>query len=464
MFAGLTNTIILALAQTPIPRDLELPLPIPEADLKILLVITFLAHILFVNLMVGGSLLTVTFEIIGLSSAKYDSLARRIAQTITVNKSLAVVLGVGPLLCISLAYTIHFYSANAMTGYAWISIVPLVTLVFLLTYVHKYTWDSWTGPNKRIHIAVGLSSAILFLSIPLIFLSNINLMLFAEHWVEVKGFFSSLRVGNVFPRLFHFLAASVAVTSLFLAGWFGRKGYPLRDILPEFTRAELRRLFYRIAFYVTVAQLFFGPLLLFTLPFEGITAGMLWTILAGAAIAIVFLYILSREIPSSDDYVGRKYALIIVVLALVVVAMGTGRHLYREGSVAAHKKLIADRSDTFHSIEVATQMRLAAGLGAGDALGGGPTGESVFRNCAACHALDRVLAAPSLIEIQSIYKDDPDGIVKWAKAPGKKRPEFAPMPSFAHLGDEQLRLVADYMLTASAAANEAASASDSTQP
>jgi len=48
--------------------------------------------------------------------SRYDALAQRIGATITVNKSLAVVLGVGPLLCINLLYTLYFYSANALTG------------------------------------------------------------------------------------------------------------------------------------------------------------------------------------------------------------------------------------------------------------------------------------------------------------------------------------------------------------
>lgn len=446
MFVAILNFSILALTQTPIPRDLDLPLPIPGPDLKIILVLVFLAHILFVNLMLGGAIMSVVFEIIGLTSAKYDALAKKITRTITVNKSLAVVLGVGPLLCISLAYTTHFYSANAMTGYAWLSVIPLVITAFLLAYIHKYSWDTWTGPKKRRHIAIGMSAAIVFLCIPLIFLTNINLMLFPESWYQVKGFFSSLRVGNVFPRLFHFLAASLAVTGLFLAGWFGRKGYPVDRELPGFTHSELRRLFYRVAFYVSLAQLFFGPLLLFTLPAGGVTDTVLWLVLLGVTIVVVFLYVLSREIRSSDTGVGTKYLWVVVVLTMVVLVMGTVRHLYREASIEPHRKLIADRSETFHAIELATQMRIDAGLGAGEALGGGPTGEKIFRNCAACHALDRVLAAPSLIEIYSIYKGNPAGIVAWSKAPGKKRAEFAQMPSFAHLGDEQLLLVAEYIL------------------
>jgi len=450
----MTNYLMTALAQAPIPRDLDLPLPIPIEDLKILLVLLFLAHILFVNLMVGGSVLSVVFEIFGLTSARFDSLARRIAQTISVNKSLAVVLGVGPLLCISLAYTTHFYSANAMTGWAWLSIILLVVIAFLLVYLHKYTWDRWTNHKKHLHITVGILGAVVFLCVPIIFLTNINLMLFPDKWPEVKGFFSSLRVGNVFPRLFHFLMASVAVTSLFLSWWFERKGYPLETLMPEFQRGQLKRLLLKITYYTSLAQLFFGPLLLFTLPGAGVTGQFVAVVLAGVVLVIIFLLSLRREIFSRDGGIGKSFAWVVLTLSLVVLVMGTVRHMYREAALQGHRILIADQSAAFHAIETATQMRIAAGLGAGEALGGAPTGEKVFRNCAACHALDRVLAAPSVMEIASVYQGNPEGIVEWAKAPGRKRQEFAPMPSFAHLGDEQLSLVAEYMLEMASGADE----------
>ena len=127
--------------------------------------------------------------------------------------------------------------------------------------------------------------------------------------------------------------------------------------------------------------------------------------------------------------------------------MATGRHEYREASLETHRQQIADRSETFHAIEVAAHMRLAAGLGLGEAVTTGPTGKSVFQNCAACHALDRVLAAPPIREIQQLYSDNPAGIVKWAMNPGKKRPQFGQMPSMAQLGNEKLMLVAKYMLS-----------------
>ena len=37
-------------------------------------------------------------------------------------------------------------------------------------------------------------------------------------------------------------------------------------------------------------------------------------------------------------------------------------------------------------------------------------------------------------------------IVTWAKAPGRKRTNFAPMPAFAHLPEGDLRAAAEFML------------------
>ncbi|HWA99608.1 MAG TPA: cytochrome ubiquinol oxidase subunit I, partial [Pirellulales bacterium] len=130
-------------AVVPIPHDLPLPLPAPSALLQVGIVAFFALHIVFVNLTLGGAILTYYFERRGWKrrEQKYDTLARSIAHTITVNKSLAVVLGVGPLLVMNALYSTYFYTANALTGAAWISIIPAAITAFLLLYWHKYSWD-----------------------------------------------------------------------------------------------------------------------------------------------------------------------------------------------------------------------------------------------------------------------------------------------------------------------------------
>ena len=274
----------------PVPHDLPLPLPAPEWLLVFLLVFSFLLHILFVNLMVGGSILTLVFQIKGRWKTGYDALAHEIAKTTTVNKSLAVVLGVAPLLLINTLYTVYFYSANALTGLAWILIIPLVAIAFLITYLHKYTWEKFES-NKELHIFIGSCATIIFLSIPLIFLANVNLMLFPGAWPSIQGFLSALALPNVFPRYFHFLAASLTAASLFAVGYFKRKNFPFEEKVPNLQRSNVLKVLYSIALGATGAQFVIGPLVYVTLPSHGINWTMTITILAGVFAAIPALII-----------------------------------------------------------------------------------------------------------------------------------------------------------------------------
>lgn len=434
------------LANTPIPRDLPLPLPVPEWLLVVCLVVFFLVHILFVNLMVGGSVFVVIAEWMGLKDKRWDALAHEIAQTVTVNKSLAVVMGIGPLLCINLLYTMQWYSANALTGHAWLLIVPLVIVAFLLTYLHKYTWDTWNnGGKKTLHQLIGITAMLLFFFIPLIFLSNVNLMLFPSEWEKVRGFFSSLSIGNVLPRYLHFMAASIAMTGLFLAGWFGRKNADLSH-LDDFTRPELRRLFYKVCAYVTLGQFALGPLLLFTLPSVGITTQVYLIIFSGAAVGLLTVWVLFGELKRDDTRIGSRYWLIVALFSIVVLGMGSGRHVYREAALAGHKAAIKDRTERYAAALADFNKNLAAAP-----VPAWQTAEQLFMNCAACHAPNVKLVGPPLTEIAQIYAGNPEGIVAWAKAPGKKRPELPQMPPFAHLGDPSLRRIAELMLEKGAA-------------
>lgn len=432
------------MVNTPIPRDIPLPLPADSVLLQTLLVLLFLWHILFVNLMVGGSLLTLAFQVIGRRRREFDALAKEIAATVTVNKSLAVVLGVGPLLAINVLYTVHFYSANALTGAAWISIVPLVTVAFLVTYLHKYTWGRLP---ERWHLALGALGAALFLFIPLIFLANINLMLFPSRWPQVHGFASAFALPNAGPRYWHFLTASIAVSGLFLLVYFLRASYPVEAKLPGFTRARLRRLFYGIALGATCAQLFFGLLVLVTLPKIGLSTSLYVVIGIGVTFAMAAAVLMGREVAQPAARALPRGVAIFALITLTAFAMGYGRHLYRENALREHRLLIAAHTADLGWTSAAAQWREATGQG----LAAVPLGQKIFEGtCAACHAKDRVLVGPSLQEIAGIYAGNPQGIVTWAANPGKKRPTFQQMPAFK-LGDEKLKAVADYMLELGAA-------------
>lgn len=433
----------------PVPHDLPLPLPVSRALLQILIVVFFLLHIFFVNLMVGGSIMTLIFELLGLKDKKYDRLAQLTAKTITVNKSMAVVLGVGPLLAMNLLYTVYFYTANALTGQAWAMIIPLTISAFLLTYAHKYSWE-YLANNKGIHLTIGLMAVWLFLFIPLIFLANANLMLYPERWSEIRGFFSALLIPNVIPRYFHFILACLAITNLFLIWWLGRAEQKEELEAAGLTQSQLRRICYGATFAVTALQFLAGPLLYFTLPAHGVTSRVTMVILLGVASGAYVLRLLWCELLSDDSQLGRHFRHIVLLLSFTVLAMGTGRHFFREDTLKDHRDLIAAKT-----LEYEQQVAAAKKLGP-LVTSGGSAGETVYKTvCIACHQPNGQGlpgAFPPLAGSEWVQASKPDRIIRIVLN-GLEGPihvkgmtyAAAPMPAQRDvLSDEQIAAVLTY--------------------
>ena len=433
------------LLQMPIPRDIPLPLPLPEWLLVIILIVSFLLHILFINLMVGSTLLTFWYQIKGLKSKDYDKLAREIATTITVNKSMAVVLGVAPLLSINVLYTFYFYSSNAITGNMWISIVPWVAVSFLIVYLHKYTWDKLEN-NKMLHIGILSFALVSFLLIPFIFLTNINLMLFPEKWVDIYGFVDALILPNVFTRYLHFITASLAITGLFLAVYFGRKSFKFNFKFEFLNKELIKKQMITLMLLGTGIQFIFGPLLFLTLPSKGISWNLFWVILAGVIIAVIVLVQLWKMANRSHIQLGKQFNVLIVLFVLLVLCMGTGRHMYRENALATHKGQMAERTrQHWEMVKKAHENLLLpeTGLEEGEIM----PGLHLFQvNCAICHSATTRLVGPPMAEVAPEYLGKNADLKSWIKKPGRKRMDYPQMTGFPQLNDQQLSDLAEYVI------------------
>src|SRR5665648_150451 len=93
--------------------DILLPKPLPDAWLQGLLFAAFTMHLLFVLFTLGTAILAVYFFIHFRWSGKPVELEldRRILRSFMAHKSLAVVLGIGPLLLIQVGFPVTFFTA-----------------------------------------------------------------------------------------------------------------------------------------------------------------------------------------------------------------------------------------------------------------------------------------------------------------------------------------------------------------
>jgi len=424
---------------TIVPKDVLLPLPAPVWLLVALLLVSFLFHILFVNLMVGSSLLVLWTEIKGLKKKDWDKVSHAIASTITVHKSLAVVLGVAPLLTISVLYTAQFYSSSTLLGTAWLLVIPLVILAFLFTYAHKYSWDA-LQKSKGVHLALISVSCALFLSIPFIFLTNINLMLYPEHWGRIGSFWDALWLPNVLPRFFHFLMASLALTGLFFVYYFRRKSSDID--LGSLKVSEVTRAFYGIALAATAAQILFGLLLFFTLPAHVVSIQLIGTLTLVVGLVGVAVWLLWHEVRAEEP--GRRFAAVTLVLGMIVSLMAWARHDVRETAVEPHRAMVAAKTAEYQAQVAAAHDYLLMPGG----LGGVPAsaGSLVFtRRCASCHSFDRRLVGPALNEALGPYRGNPQALSTWILKPGRKRADYPVMPAQEVPRDELQQLV-EYVL------------------
>jgi cytochrome c len=77
----------------------------------------------------------------------------------------------------------------------------------------------------------------------------------------------------------------------------------------------------------------------------------------------------------------------------------------------------------------------------------------------ACHARDERRVGPPLTEIFDLYAGNPDGLIAWVRAPGKRRPDYPEMPPIT-MQDAQYLQVAEYILEDVFATESAANASE----
>ena len=423
------QSIALSSPACPIPHNLPLPYPAPVWLVDLILVSTFIAHIIFVQFMVGGSIFVLIAEFLGLknkiqgdakalkgdkiNAAKnhrngriYDSIAYYISSTITVNKSIAVVLGVGPLLCLNLIYTNYFYAANALTGYFWISLVYVITTLFLFLYLHKYTWKIMqTNALKAIHIFIMFCCVSTFLFVPLIFLTNINLMLFPEKWTEIRGFFSAMILDNVFPRYSRFIGWAIIMSSSFVIfytsqmkmfgefNWFFKKNVLIpssknnkisshkkedphsMNYTNEHTqfsseeitelnqiKAKMFSVFYAILIFGVALQLVSEICVMLTLPAKGLNIITFTISVAEITLLIASLPIvikamigqiaitnnhLSPQAKHAQSIAGKLIWAISLIMLTALCMFATSRHYYRVYALSGHQKLVDERTQEY---------------------------------------------------------------------------------------------------------------------
>jgi hypothetical protein len=227
-FAPLNAFMVLAQvaggAAATIPDPDPIPLPGPIWLLKGLLLLTFLLHLIPMNLVLGGGVLTVVSHLRwrrgGAAAAHHRHLAAVAARAFPATVAFTITLGVAPLLFVQVLYGQLYFTSSVLMAWPWLAVVALLLLGYYGTYWHSLRFRE-LGP-RAFWLALGVS--LTFLIIAFLFVNNLSLLQNPAVWralylEDPRGIhLYALRDAAVTPRFLHFLLASLAVSGLAVAG------------------------------------------------------------------------------------------------------------------------------------------------------------------------------------------------------------------------------------------------------
>ena len=193
------------------------PLPAPYWVFKLLLLITFLLHILAMNFMLGGAVLAL--------AARWRKSNRELGNRIFVDLSkklpallpATITLGIAPLLFVQVLYGQFFYTSSIIVAWPWFLVLVLLTIAYYGFYYASF--NSGKNPGKAGVVMLG--SVILAFIIGFIYSNNLTLSLAPSRWARKyfagrSGWNLNLSEPTLIPRFLHFFVAAVAMGGLLL--------------------------------------------------------------------------------------------------------------------------------------------------------------------------------------------------------------------------------------------------------
>jgi cytochrome c len=437
-----------------LPNDIPLPIPTWGLDgilmpvFLVLLVVSFVVHILFINVLLGASFASVYYNARGAREKNpvFDRVAYLLTTPVTVSENMGALWGVAPLLLVSVLFTPLFYAAAIMNSPQWLHIIYGNIVAFLLSYLYKFTWHKLEG-RKTLHIVIGMAATALFFTLPFVFMSTVQLYWTPTTWTYTTRFWDALLRPDTFFRLAHFFLAAFAVTGLFMM-IYGKIKQKAEDAVDREAGTVLLRTGKGWFALPTVLNFFVGPLALFQMPNYGIeaffNAGYYWLIVLSVAVSLASLYLVLKDFLNDEVPTGRIWA-VIGLMAVAVLSMATLRHGMRMSLIGPALEQAKAQAEQFQkdSYEARTAPRPAPAVAAAM-----PVGKQLAEKhgCLACHAEDKRLVGPAYKEVAAKgYSAEKIAALVKQPVPANWPDIQTPMPPMPQVPAEDVRQIAGWI-------------------
>jgi cytochrome c len=435
----------------------KLVIPLSPEHIALLHYIAMLIFFLFIpysSMVLGGTLLSLIYKRKGLNESNhlYINFAKDVIETVTINTSMGIVLGILTLVTSIFIFVQLFHTASLSTVSFLIASIFLVTfgLILIYTYRYSFSFSRLFDSMKSIHtnddsvaeelsryreksISISSSSGrfgVIFLFIGLwLFISGVTIAGFPDKW-NSGGILSTMFSWDVIFRFITFLLGSSAFTGVVILFkffyWDGGKSN-LEESYKEFVK--------KIALFITATGALPLPVFLWInvvlLPNNALSYSVFtYTIIALLLLFLAYHYIyIMFKTSSVKQSSFLFFTILLTIMAIIVkdqLAMGN----------ATQKQTEILRADFTQVMEKLTGESNAPKV----------SGEAIYKNiCSACHSFDHKVVGPPYEQTLPKYKGNVDKLVTFILNPKQNNPGYPPMPN-PGLNPVQARAVATYIL------------------
>lgn len=306
------------------------PLPAPYWLFKLLLIVTFVLHILAMNFMLGGGVVALLTK----WHAKNRETGKRmffdVAKKMPVLLPATITLGIAPLLFVQVLYGQFFYTSSILMAWPWFLVLVLLTVAYYGFYYVSFQ----SGRNPGRAGGVMLLSVILVFLIGFMFTNNITLMQRPSRWgakyfASAGGWHLNLTEPTLIPRYLHFFTAAVAVGGLLLvfmalANWKRDREYA----------GQLLEFGGKTFMYATMTQFVVGIVFLISLPaemrmlFMGGDPVATSLLLVGIVGGVAAIFLMSDALHKQNIRVAAFY--VPAIIGVVIACMSVMRDILRD--------------------------------------------------------------------------------------------------------------------------------------
>lgn len=419
----------------------------------ILILIQFL-FIPFISILFVGTVLSIYFRNKGFTEGNKEYLlfSKNLIDTVTINKSIGIILGIVPLLVSLLIFVQLLHATNAFAVvYILISFLFIALgVLFIYTYRYSVLFSNIFENLKDINIEnpevrneIGsfressrhLSSRSGIYGIILVFLS---LYFFITGQTTVtydlgagdNAIFALFSLMTII-RFLEFISGATALTGaavLFVNFyWDGGKIFS-----SETYKLLVRKLGLYFSFSGSLALPVFLTIDILALPGKIVSGSLITYSILGLILLFISYHFIYAMIRNSDfKFSGQLFFIFLFALFAFIIK----DQLAMSNATKPNAVILAAEYNNY-----------LVKLKGEDKAGAQVSGEQVYKNiCSSCHSFDHKIVGPPYKETLPKYEGKINQLVAFIRNPVKKNPNYPPMPN-PGLKPNEAQAVAEYIL------------------